>query len=106
MAITRGLTQHYEQLFEQVIFIASGPAIGSLSVTTVDIGGFLGLEVPRTNMNWAGKIVKRSLDLFVASRLRFLRSPVFAVLYLCDQAELPWSGVLRAAPYRSKWSVL
>src|SRR4051794_1074946 len=83
------LTQHYEQWFEQVIVIPSGPAIGSLSVSTVDMGGILGLEVPRTNLNWTGNILKRSLDLFVASAVAVLASPVIAVLYLLVKLSSP-----------------
>jgi Undecaprenyl-phosphate galactose phosphotransferase WbaP len=83
------LTEHYEQWFEQVIVIPNSPAIGSLSVSTVDMGGILGLEMPRTNLNWTGQILKRSLDLFVASGAVVLASPVFALLYLVVRLSSP-----------------
>ena len=86
--------------------MASGPTIGSLSVTAVDVGGFLGLEVPSTNLNWAGKIVKRSARLIRSlAGCRFYAADI-CVAICCDPAQLPWSGILRAAPDRSEWSLL
>jgi Undecaprenyl-phosphate galactose phosphotransferase WbaP len=76
-------------LFDHVILMASGPAIGSLSVTAVDVGGFLGLEVPSTNLNWTGKIVKRSLDLSVALLAAVFALPVFALLYVATRLSSP-----------------
>ncbi len=81
--------EHYEQWFEQVIVIPSSPAIGSLSVSTVDMGGILGLQVPRTNLNWADKALKRSLDLIVASAAALVAAPVFGLLYLLVKLSSP-----------------
>lgn len=83
------LTERFEHCFDQVIVVPSGPAIGSLSVSTVDMGGILGLQVSRTNLNWTGKLLKRSLDLFVASAAAVLASPVFALLYLLVKLSSP-----------------
>jgi Undecaprenyl-phosphate galactose phosphotransferase WbaP len=83
------VTEHYAQLFDQVILMSSGPAIGSLSVTAVDVGGFLGLQVPSSNLNWTGKIVKRSLDLSVASLAAVVALPVFALLYIATRLSSP-----------------
>jgi len=83
------MTEHYAQLFDQVILMANGPTIGSLSVHAVDVGGFLGLEVPSTNLNWAGRIVKRSLDLSVASLAVVFALPIFALLYVAIRLSSP-----------------
>jgi len=83
------MTEHYAQLFDQVILMANGPTIGSLSVNAVDVGGFLGLEVPSTNLNWTGKIVKRSLDLSVASLAAVFALPIFALLYVAIRLSSP-----------------
>jgi len=83
------MTEHYAQLFDQVILMANGPTIGSLSVHAVDVGGFLGLEVPSTNLNWTGKIVKRSLDLSVASLAAVFALPIFALLYVAIRLSSP-----------------
>lgn len=83
------VTDRYESCFEQLIVVPSGPAIGSLSVNTVDMGGILGLEVPRSNLNWSGVILKRSLDLCVAGAAGVIASPVFIMLYLATKLSSP-----------------
>ena len=83
------ITERYGQWFDQVILIPSGPAIGSLSVTAVDMGGILGLEVARTKLNRTGEILKRSLDLSVASLAGLFALPVFALLYVTIKLTSP-----------------
>ncbi len=76
------LTRRYSQCFEQVTVVPSHPAIGSLSVNAVDLGGFLGLEVPRTYSHWTACASKRLLDLVLASLAAAFSLPVVALLYL------------------------
>ncbi len=75
--------------FGQVTFVPSLPSIGSLSVSAVDLGGFLGLEVPRTSPNWTARVSKRLLDILLASTAAALFLPVFALLYFAIRLTSP-----------------
>jgi Undecaprenyl-phosphate galactose phosphotransferase WbaP len=83
------ITRRYTQCFEHVTFVPSHPAIGSLSVNAVDLGGFLGLEVPRTHPNWSARVSKRLLDLLLASTAMVFALPVLILLYLGVRLSSP-----------------
>jgi Undecaprenyl-phosphate galactose phosphotransferase WbaP len=83
------ITRRYTQCFEQVTFVPSHPAIGSLSVNAVDLGGFLGLEVPRTYLHWTAGVSKRLLDLLLASTAAVFALPVGALLYFAVRLSSP-----------------
>ncbi len=83
------ITRHYTQHFEQVTVVPSYPAIGSLSVNAVDLGGLLGLEVPGTHSHWMAHASKRLLDLLLVSAAAVFVLPVAALLYLAVWLSSP-----------------
>lgn len=78
----RGIASQFTGCFKQVLFIRDYAAIGSLSVSTTDIGGLLGLQVSQNLLQHWHYLPKRLLDMSVAGLAAAFALPILAAVYL------------------------
>lgn len=83
------ITHRYAAGFHRVIVISDLFNLASLQVTTVDVGGYLGVEFRHRLLFRAPKLVKRSIDLIAASAGLILLSPFFLLVGVLIRLSSP-----------------
>lgn len=83
------ITHRYAAGFHRVIVISDLFNLASLQVTTVDVGGYLGVEFRHRLLFRTPRFVKRSLDLIAAFAGLILLSPFFLLMGILIRLSSP-----------------
>ena len=83
------ITHRYAAGFHRVIVISDLFNLASLQVTTVDVGGYLGVEFRHRLLFRTPRLVKRSLDLFAAAAGLICLSPFFLLMGILIRLSSP-----------------
>jgi hypothetical protein len=75
-----GLTRRYVASFHRVIVISDLFNVASLEVTTVDVGGFLGVEFRHRLLFRTPRFIKRSIDIVASAAGLALLLPFFLIV--------------------------
>ncbi len=74
--------QHYCKGFSHIIFVPNMPAMSSLGLSALDIGGSLGVEMPQRLFHAGAASVKRFTDITLGSLALLLASPLLLAIML------------------------
>jgi Undecaprenyl-phosphate galactose phosphotransferase WbaP len=78
----RHAIQHYCKGFSHIIFVPNMPAMSSLGLSALDIGGALGVEMPQRLFHGGAASVKRLTDITLGSLALLLASPLLLAIML------------------------
>jgi len=78
----RHAIQHYCKGFSHIIFVPDLPGLGSLGLSALDIGGAIGVELPQPLFHTGTALVKRVMDLMLASLALLVASPLLLAVTL------------------------
>jgi Undecaprenyl-phosphate galactose phosphotransferase WbaP len=76
----RHAIQYYCKGFNHVILVPDMPGLCSLGLSTLEIGGGIGVELPQRLFHWGAATVKRTMDVVLGSVALLLVSPLFLLI--------------------------
>ncbi len=78
----RHAIQYYSKGFSHIIFVPYMPAMSSLGLSALDIGGALGVEMPQRLFHAGAASVKRLMDIVLGSLALLAGSPLLLAIML------------------------